>query len=95
MVLTADGAEATATEAYWVWVHLRSLADGHWAGFGKILTLPEPASYVDLGPTRQVARPNGSARPRSLAGLGRCQQRITASRTRGHRAPGRSGPGQT
>jgi len=44
-VLTAEGTEPTTTEAYRVWVHLRSIADGHWAGFGEILTLPELASY--------------------------------------------------
>jgi hypothetical protein len=44
-VLTAEGTEPSTTEAYRVSVHLRSIADGHWAGLGEILTLPELASY--------------------------------------------------
>lgn len=44
-VLAAEDTEVRSTEAYRVWVHLRSIPDGQWAGFGEILTLPELASY--------------------------------------------------
>jgi phenylpyruvate tautomerase PptA (4-oxalocrotonate tautomerase family) len=44
-VLSADGSENTMVEAHRVWVHLRQIANGHWAGFGEIVTLPELAAY--------------------------------------------------
>lgn len=44
-VLAAEGSENTTVEAYRIWVHLRSIADGHWAGFGEILTLPVLAAF--------------------------------------------------
>jgi len=44
-VLAAEGAESTTVEAHRVWVHLRSIADGHWAGFGEILTVNDLAAY--------------------------------------------------
>ena len=44
-VLAADGSENTMVEAHRVWVHLRTIADGHWAGSGEILTLPDLAAY--------------------------------------------------
>ena len=44
-VLAAEGSENTMVEAHRVWVHLRQIADGHWAGFGEVVTLPELASY--------------------------------------------------
>jgi hypothetical protein len=44
-VLAAEGSENTMVEAHRVWVHLRHIADGHWAGFGEVLTLPELAAY--------------------------------------------------
>jgi phenylpyruvate tautomerase PptA (4-oxalocrotonate tautomerase family) len=44
-VLAAEGSENTMVEAHRVWVQLRHIANGHWAGFGEILTLPELAAY--------------------------------------------------
>ena len=44
-VLAAEGSENTMVEAHRVWVHLRQITDGHWAGFGEVVTLPELASY--------------------------------------------------
>jgi phenylpyruvate tautomerase PptA (4-oxalocrotonate tautomerase family) len=44
-VLAAEGTEYTLVEAHRVWVHLRSIANGHWAGFGEVVTLPELAAY--------------------------------------------------
>ncbi|GLZ09176.1 hypothetical protein Acsp03_66420 [Actinomadura sp. NBRC 104412] len=44
-VLAAEGSENTMVEAHRVWVQLRQITNGHWAGFGEIVTLPELASY--------------------------------------------------
>jgi phenylpyruvate tautomerase PptA (4-oxalocrotonate tautomerase family) len=44
-VLAAEGSENTLVEAHRVWVHLRHITNGHWAGFGEVLTLPELAAY--------------------------------------------------
>jgi phenylpyruvate tautomerase PptA (4-oxalocrotonate tautomerase family) len=44
-VLAAEGTEHILVEAHRVWVHLRSIANGHWAGFGEVVTLPELAAY--------------------------------------------------
>ena len=44
-VLAAEGSDNTMVEAHRVWVHLRQISNGHWAGFGEIVTLPELASY--------------------------------------------------
>jgi phenylpyruvate tautomerase PptA (4-oxalocrotonate tautomerase family) len=44
-VLAAEGSENTMVEAHRVWVHLRSIADGHWAGFGEVLTVTDLAHY--------------------------------------------------
>jgi hypothetical protein len=44
-VLAADGSENTMVEAHRVRVHLRQITNGHWAGFGEIVTLPELAAY--------------------------------------------------
>jgi phenylpyruvate tautomerase PptA (4-oxalocrotonate tautomerase family) len=44
-VLAAEGSENTMVEAHRVWVHLRQITDGHWAGFGEVVTLPELAAY--------------------------------------------------
>ena len=44
-VLAAEGSANTMVEAHRVWVHLRSIADGHWAGFGEVVTLREVAAY--------------------------------------------------
>jgi phenylpyruvate tautomerase PptA (4-oxalocrotonate tautomerase family) len=55
-VLAAEGSENTMVEAHRVWVHLRQIIDGHWAGFGEVFTLAaaayglstdEPGSKVD------------------------------------------------
>jgi len=32
-------------EAHRVWVHLRQITDGHWAGFGEVVTLRDIAAY--------------------------------------------------
>lgn len=44
-VLAAEGSENTMVEAHRVWVHLRQITNGHWAGFGEVVTLPELAAY--------------------------------------------------
>ena len=56
-VLAAEGSELTMVEAHRVWVHLRQITNGHWGGFGEVITLPdlsalglntdEPGSKVD------------------------------------------------
>jgi phenylpyruvate tautomerase PptA (4-oxalocrotonate tautomerase family) len=44
-VLAADGSENTMVEAHRVWVHLRQITDGHWAGFGQVFTMADAAAY--------------------------------------------------
>jgi phenylpyruvate tautomerase PptA (4-oxalocrotonate tautomerase family) len=44
-VLAAEGSENTMVEAHRIWVHLRSIADGHWGGCGEVVTLRELAAY--------------------------------------------------
>ena len=44
-VLAAEGSENTMVDAHRVWVHLRQITNGHWAGFGEVVTLPELAAY--------------------------------------------------
>lgn len=43
-VLAAEGSENTMVEAHRVWVHLRQIPNGHWAGFGEVLTLRDLAA---------------------------------------------------
>jgi phenylpyruvate tautomerase PptA (4-oxalocrotonate tautomerase family) len=44
-VLAAEGSANNMVEAHRVWVHLRHINNGHWAGFGEVFTLPEAAVY--------------------------------------------------
>jgi hypothetical protein len=44
-VLAAEGSENTMVEAHRVWVHLRHITDGYWAGFGEVFTLADAAAY--------------------------------------------------
>jgi phenylpyruvate tautomerase PptA (4-oxalocrotonate tautomerase family) len=44
-VLAAEGSENNMVEAHRVWVHLRQIANGHWAGFGEVFTLADAAAY--------------------------------------------------
>ncbi|MGH9233399.1 MAG: hypothetical protein ACRD0R_08700 [Acidimicrobiales bacterium] len=44
-VLAAEGSEFSMTEAHRVWVHLRSITDGHWGGCGEVITLRDLAHY--------------------------------------------------
>jgi len=44
-VLEAEGSENTMVEAHRVWVHLRDMTDGHWAGFGEIFTVADASAY--------------------------------------------------
>jgi phenylpyruvate tautomerase PptA (4-oxalocrotonate tautomerase family) len=44
-VLEAEGSENTMVEAHRVWVHLREMTDGHWAGFGEIFTVADASAY--------------------------------------------------
>jgi phenylpyruvate tautomerase PptA (4-oxalocrotonate tautomerase family) len=44
-VLEAEGSENTMVEAHRVWVHLREMTDGHWAGFGEIFTVADATAY--------------------------------------------------
>jgi phenylpyruvate tautomerase PptA (4-oxalocrotonate tautomerase family) len=44
-VLAAEGSENTMVEAHRVWVHLRQITNGHWAGFGEVFTLADATAY--------------------------------------------------
>jgi len=44
-VLEAEGSENTMVEAHRVWVHLKQITNGHWAGFGEVFTLADAAAY--------------------------------------------------
>lgn len=44
-VLAAEGSENTMVEAHRVWVHLRQITNGHWGGFGEVVTVSELAAY--------------------------------------------------
>ncbi len=44
-VLAAEGTENTMVEAHRVWVQLRQITNGHWAGFGEVVTLPDAVAY--------------------------------------------------
>ena len=44
-VLEAEGSENTMVEAHRVWVHLRDMTDGHWAGFGETFTVADASAY--------------------------------------------------
>jgi phenylpyruvate tautomerase PptA (4-oxalocrotonate tautomerase family) len=44
-VLAAEGSESTMVEAHRVWVHLRQITNGHWAGFGEVFTVADAAAY--------------------------------------------------
>lgn len=44
-VLAAEGSENTMVEAHRVWVHLREITDGHWAGFGEVVTMTDIEAY--------------------------------------------------
>lgn len=43
-VLAAEGSENTMVEAHRVWVQLREITNGHWGGFGEVITIPELAA---------------------------------------------------
>jgi phenylpyruvate tautomerase PptA (4-oxalocrotonate tautomerase family) len=44
-VLAAEGSENTMLEAHRVWVHVREITDGHWAGFGEVVTMTDIVAY--------------------------------------------------
>jgi phenylpyruvate tautomerase PptA (4-oxalocrotonate tautomerase family) len=44
-VLAAEGSGNTMVEAHRVWVHLRQITNGHWAGFGEVFTLADATAY--------------------------------------------------
>jgi phenylpyruvate tautomerase PptA (4-oxalocrotonate tautomerase family) len=44
-VLAAEGSENNMVEAHRVWVHLRTITNGHWAGFGEVFTWSDAAEY--------------------------------------------------
>ena len=44
-VLAAEGSENSMVEAHRVWVHLRQITNGHWAGFGEVFTVADAAAY--------------------------------------------------
>src|SRR5215218_6538150 len=44
-VPAAEGSENTMVEAHRVWVHLKQITNGHWAGFGEVFTLADAAAY--------------------------------------------------
>jgi phenylpyruvate tautomerase PptA (4-oxalocrotonate tautomerase family) len=43
-VLAAEGSDNNMVEAHRVWVHLRQITNGHWGGFGDVITVRELAS---------------------------------------------------
>ena len=43
-VLAAEGSENTMVEAHRVWVHLKQITNGHWGGFGDVITVRELAA---------------------------------------------------
>jgi phenylpyruvate tautomerase PptA (4-oxalocrotonate tautomerase family) len=43
-VLAAEGSENTKVEAHRVWVHLKEITNGHWGGFGDVITIRELAA---------------------------------------------------
>jgi phenylpyruvate tautomerase PptA (4-oxalocrotonate tautomerase family) len=43
-VLAAEGTENTMVESHRVWVHLKQITNGHWGGFGDVITIPELAA---------------------------------------------------
>jgi phenylpyruvate tautomerase PptA (4-oxalocrotonate tautomerase family) len=45
-VLEAEGSGNTIVEAHRVWVHLRHIDDGHWGGFGEVITLSDLATFA-------------------------------------------------
>jgi phenylpyruvate tautomerase PptA (4-oxalocrotonate tautomerase family) len=45
VILAAEGCENTMVESHRVWVQLRDIPNGHWAGFGEVVTLPDLAAY--------------------------------------------------
>ena len=45
-VLAAEGSENTMVEAHRVWVHLKQITNGHWGGFGDVITVRELAAYA-------------------------------------------------
>jgi phenylpyruvate tautomerase PptA (4-oxalocrotonate tautomerase family) len=44
-VLAVEGSPNTLVEAHRVWVQLRHIVDGQWAGFGEIVTLAKLSAY--------------------------------------------------
>ena len=44
-VLAAEGSENTIVEAHRVWVHVREITDGHWGGFGEVVTMTDISAY--------------------------------------------------
>jgi phenylpyruvate tautomerase PptA (4-oxalocrotonate tautomerase family) len=44
-VLEADGSPDTMVEAHRVWVQIRQITNGQWAGFGDVVTLDQLAMY--------------------------------------------------
>jgi hypothetical protein len=44
-VLDAEGSEMTMAEAHRVWVQIRFIPDGQWAGFGEVITVADLAEY--------------------------------------------------
>ncbi len=44
-VLEVEGSDSTMVEAHRVWVQLRHIVDGHWGGFGEVVTARELAAY--------------------------------------------------
>jgi phenylpyruvate tautomerase PptA (4-oxalocrotonate tautomerase family) len=71
-VLEADGSPNTMVEAHRVWVQIRQITNGHWAGFGEVVTLPELAEF-GLGagePGSKAERMRAAALESVAAGVG-------------------------
>jgi len=54
-VLDAEGTEISIPEAARVWVQIRQIADGHWGGFGELVTIADIAAYgLGIGPENSI-----------------------------------------
>jgi phenylpyruvate tautomerase PptA (4-oxalocrotonate tautomerase family) len=80
-VLAAEGTPDTMVEAHRVWVQLRSVANGHWGGFGEVVTVADLAAYgfgrggprTKVGRMREAALESvgaGTTSPHSTTGVG-------------------------
>ncbi|MGD0452532.1 MAG: Tautomerase enzyme [Solirubrobacteraceae bacterium] len=56
-VLDAERTEFSIPEAARVWVQIRQIDDGHWGGFGELVTIADIAAYgLGIGPENSVGQ---------------------------------------